>query len=298
MSLSPGGSPPRASAPPAGTDPRVPVILRMRRGAGWFLTIAILSGVNSLLQIFDAKIRFIFGLGITQVVDALGHGGGQNGMILTIVVDGIFIAMLILCSKWAKAGSQGAFLGGMIAYALDGALLLLFRDALGQFEPLAGCRGARLRLVDDLAGLFGSTGAGTDTARGTTRALPTKASLTMATKIRGIEGMRQGELDFEIQRGAKFVLFQYCISVIVLTLRRPSDIYFVRQGENALVKGLPFTLLSLVAGWWGIPWGPIYTIQSVYNNSRGGKDVTQVVVNSLRGQAAPPPVASPNPTKN
>ena len=126
MSLSPGGSPPRASAPPAGTDPRVPVILRMRRGAGWFLTIAILSGVNSLLQIFDAKIRFIFGLGITQVVDALGHGGSQNGMILTIALDGIFIAMLILCSKWAKAGSQGAFLGGMIAYALDGVLLLLF----------------------------------------------------------------------------------------------------------------------------------------------------------------------------
>jgi hypothetical protein len=127
MSLSPGSSPPRASVPPAGTDPRIPVILRMRRGAGWFLTIAILSGVNSLLQVFDAKIRFIFGLGITQVVDALGHGGGQNGMILTIAVDGIFIAMLILCSKWAKAGSQGAFLGGMIAYALDGVLLLLFR---------------------------------------------------------------------------------------------------------------------------------------------------------------------------
>jgi hypothetical protein len=120
----------------------------------------------------------------------------------------------------------------------------------------------------------------------------------MATKIRGIEGMRQGELDFEIQRGAKFVLFQYCISVIVLTLRRPSDIYFVRQGEHTLVKGLPFTLLSLVAGWRGIPWGPIYTIQSVYNNSRGGKDVTQAVVNSLRGQAGPPPVASSNPLKN
>lgn len=75
----------------------------------------------------------------------------------------------------------------------------------------------------------------------------------MATKIRGIESMRRGELDFELQRGAKFVLFQYCISVIILTFRRSSDIYFIRQGENALVKGLPFTLLSLVAGWWGIP---------------------------------------------
>jgi len=98
----------------------------MRRGAGWFLTIAILSGVNSLLQVLDAKIRFIFGLGITQVVDAIGHGAGQNGMFVTIALDGVFIVMLILCSKWAKAGSQGAFLGGMIAYALDGVLLLYF----------------------------------------------------------------------------------------------------------------------------------------------------------------------------
>src|ERR1051325_4242833 len=84
------------------------------------------SAPYSLLQIFDAKIRFIFGLGITQVVDAIGHGAGQNGMFVTIAVDGIFIVMLILCSRWAKAGSQGAFLGGMIAYALDGVLLLVF----------------------------------------------------------------------------------------------------------------------------------------------------------------------------
>jgi hypothetical protein len=106
-------------------DPRVSIILRMRRGAGWFLTIAILSGVNALLQIFDAKIRFIFGLGITQVVDAVAHGM-ERGTIVVIVVDGLFILMLVLCSRWAKTGSQGAFLGGMIAYALDGVLLLLF----------------------------------------------------------------------------------------------------------------------------------------------------------------------------
>jgi hypothetical protein len=120
----------------------------------------------------------------------------------------------------------------------------------------------------------------------------------MATKIRGIEGMKHGELEFELQRGAKFVLFQYCISVVVLTFRRPSDIYFLRQGENALIKGLPFKLLSLVTGWWGIPWGPIYTIQSIYNNSRGGKDVTLEVVNSLRAQAAPVQAASPIPPQS
>jgi len=93
---------------------------------GWFFTIALLSGVNSVLQIFDAKIRFIFGLGITQVVDGVARGMGQGGTVVIAVVDGLFIVMLILCSRWAKAGSQGAFLGGMVAYALDGVLLLLF----------------------------------------------------------------------------------------------------------------------------------------------------------------------------
>ena len=121
MSLSPS-----ATVPQAATDPRTRLLLRVRRGAGWFLTIALLSGVNSLLQIFDARIRFIFGLGITQMLDAIGPQGRGEWMFLTIALDGLFIAMLILCSRWAKAGSQGAFLGGMIAYALDGALLLLF----------------------------------------------------------------------------------------------------------------------------------------------------------------------------
>ena len=110
----------------------------------------------------------------------------------------------------------------------------------------------------------------------------------MAVKIRGIEGMRAEEVDFEIQRGARFVFFQYCVSIVVLTFRRASHVYFLRQGENAVTKGLPFTLLSLVAGWWGIPWGPIYTIQSVYNNSRGGKDVTESVLNSVRAETAAP----------
>jgi len=122
MSLSPGGSPLGVPAR-AAADPRDAIAARMRRGASWFLTIAILSGINTLLEAFDAKIRFIFGLGITQVVD---KGAGQNGMVVTLAVDGVFLLMLILCWKWAKAGSQGAFVGGMIAYALDGVLLLFF----------------------------------------------------------------------------------------------------------------------------------------------------------------------------
>jgi hypothetical protein len=78
------------------------------------------------LQFLNTSVRFIFGLGITQLVDVAAHGTGQTGPIVAIAVDGLFIVMLILCSRWARTGSQGAFLGGMIAYALDGVLLLMF----------------------------------------------------------------------------------------------------------------------------------------------------------------------------
>lgn len=100
-------------------------------------------------------------------------------------------------------------------------------------------------------------------------------------KIIGIDGMTVQGLNDELQRGAKFVLFQYCISVIWLTFRRSSNIYFIRSGENPLLKSLPFTLLSLIVGWWGIPWGPIYTVSSVVTNFKGGKDVTYRVLAAM-----------------
>lgn len=108
-----------AAASNAGT------LARVRAGASWFFTIGALSGINSLLQIFDAKIHFIFGLGITQVAGGFAKGS-ENGTILLLLVDGLFVGLLFLCGKWARERSQGAFLGGMIAYGLDGALLLLF----------------------------------------------------------------------------------------------------------------------------------------------------------------------------
>jgi len=93
-------------------------------------------------------------------------------------------------------------------------------------------------------------------------------------KIQGIDGMSPDRLQFELHRGAKLVFYQYAISVLVMSFRRSSDIYFIPAGESAVKKGLQWSLISLVAGWWGIPWGPIFTIQSLVTNFKGGKDVT------------------------
>jgi hypothetical protein len=106
------------------------------------------------------------------------------------------------------------------------------------------------------------------------------------TKIVGMEDIKSGgQLQQEIQQGAKFVVFQYCISILIITFRRSSDVYFVSHEESAVVKGLPFTVLSLLLGWWGIPWGPIYTIQSVWVNFSGGRDVTREILASMTAAA-------------
>ncbi len=99
--------------------------------------------------------------------------------------------------------------------------------------------------------------------------------------IQGIQGMTHGELRHQIELGGRFVYYKYTFSVVVMTFRRGSDIYFVRAGESRVVKGLGWTALTLLFGWWGIPWGPIFSIGSLYTNLGGGVDVTLQVMNSL-----------------
>lgn len=99
--------------------------------------------------------------------------------------------------------------------------------------------------------------------------------------IKNIEGLSVDEINRELNNGAKFVVFQYCISIVIMTFKRGSNVYFIRQGESTINFSLGFTLITLFLGWWGIPWGPIYSIGSIYNNIRGGKDVTQEVLDQL-----------------
>lgn len=101
-------------------------------------------------------------------------------------------------------------------------------------------------------------------------------------KVVGIEGMSDQQIADEIRRGGKFVIYLYCISVLILTFKRPSDIHFVRAGNSTVARGAGFTILSLLLGWWGIPWGPIYTIQACGTNLRGGKDVTHEIMGNIR----------------
>jgi hypothetical protein len=90
------------------------------------------------------------------------------------------------------------------------------------------------------------------------------------------------EILFELDRGAKLVVYQYVISAIVVTFRRNSPLQLVPANASTTAKSLPWTLLTLVLGWWGIPFGLIYTPMVLFKNLNGGTDVTPAVLAKLR----------------
>lgn len=104
-------------------------------------------------------------------------------------------------------------------------------------------------------------------------------------KVNGLENMSGAQLSAELQKGGKFVVYEYCISIVVLTFFRSSNVTFVKANENVVAKGLGYTLLTLLFGWWGIPWGPIRTVQALITNFKGGTDVTERVVSAMRNTA-------------
>lgn len=99
--------------------------------------------------------------------------------------------------------------------------------------------------------------------------------------IKNLRDLSAEQVKREIQRGARFVMYQYTISLIVVTMQRSSDIYFISADESGAEKALPFTFVSLIFGWWGLPWGPLRTIRSISCNLSGGKDVTHEVMSLM-----------------
>jgi hypothetical protein len=90
-------------------------------------------------------------------------------------------------------------------------------------------------------------------------------------------GLSPGEVLFEVERGARFVTFEYIISPLIITYIRRSPVHFLRPGQSAMAKGLPYALLSLAFGWWHLPSGLLRTPGAIRQALRGGKDITPAV---------------------
>lgn len=102
-------------------------------------------------------------------------------------------------------------------------------------------------------------------------------------RIKNIRGLSGENLQDEVKEGGRFIYYVFTISLIVVTFKRTSGVYLIRKKDNKVTKGIGFTLLSLLFGWWGIPYGPKYTLESIVTNVKGGKDVTDEVMATVAG---------------
>ncbi len=100
-------------------------------------------------------------------------------------------------------------------------------------------------------------------------------------QIKNIEGLSVAQIKELVNQGAEFVYFPYTVSFVLGTVRRASSIYFIRPYEGKFKYFYKHVGVNALLGWWGIPWGPIYTIGSMYHQLSGGKDVTQAVLSDL-----------------
>ncbi|HMT06733.1 MAG TPA: hypothetical protein PKA82_01935 [Pyrinomonadaceae bacterium] len=115
------------STTPSGFDPAWEATAKS--GANWFYWIAGLSLVNSLAFVFGANFSFLAGLGITQVVEALIVVSIENGapsMLkgFAIAFDVVVFGVFALLGYYANKLFTVAFVIGIVAYVIDGALVL------------------------------------------------------------------------------------------------------------------------------------------------------------------------------
>lgn len=74
---------------------------------------------------------------------------------------------------------------------------------------------------------------------------------------------------------SRLTRYRYCYSYIVMTSSRSSGFYLADGTENdeeAKNAKLTCQLITALSGWWGIPWGIIYSVQFLVSN--GAKNGT------------------------
>lgn len=114
------------------TTPATPATeAQMKSGASWFYWIAGLSLINTVSAFSGSDWRFIIGLGITQVFDAIGQEIQGVGRMIALFLDLVAAGVFILFGVLAHKRHTWAFVTGMVLFALDGGIFLLTQDWIG-----------------------------------------------------------------------------------------------------------------------------------------------------------------------
>jgi hypothetical protein len=142
---------PQTPGLPAASHPALAALaLQVKSGASWFYWIAGLSLINTLAAIFQGGFGFVMGLGITQVLDAIGQQTGSGGRAFALTLNAAALALFVGFGWLANQRRTWAFAVGLVLYLLDGLIFVLGQQWLAVgfhglaaffiFKGLQACR--------------------------------------------------------------------------------------------------------------------------------------------------------------
>jgi MFS family permease len=132
-------TPSSTPVPPANQQLVIAELMRRTKGgASNFFWIAALSVINTFLALAQSDTRFVVGLAVTQFIDGVAYFVGQDRpeartimLLIAFVIDLVIIGIFVLFGYLARKGRRWAFIAGLILYAIDAMLMLVFQDWLG-----------------------------------------------------------------------------------------------------------------------------------------------------------------------
>jgi hypothetical protein len=83
-----------------------------------------------------------------------------------------------------------------------------------------------------------------------------------------VDALAAGEADYrgvKVSARSEVITFDLAFSVVVASFKIPSQMFIVGQ-HRIWPWRIAYTGLSFLFGWWGIPWGPVYTVQALHAN--------------------------------
>lgn len=120
---------------------------------------------------------------------------------------------------------------------------------------------------------------------------PDQSRSPVLIPLAGTGPLSADELLARLRDGWRCVRFEWCISFVAVTLRRQSAVYLTATWQERYLRGVGYSLLALLFGPWGVPWGLVRTPLAVWSNLTGGTDVTDEITRQIGGE----PSALPSP---
>lgn len=90
------------------------------------------------------------------------------------------------------------------------------------------------------------------------------------------DAIRSGKASFRgepLTYATRIHTYELVLSFLIVSFRLPSP-PVVHGSRAATPLRIGCTLVSLVLGWWGIPWGPIWTVRALARNLGAGTATT------------------------